>query len=129
MKTRTLLYVAALLTLGCKAKLSGDLTVDGKPFTAESCRSGQASGFSGVDLVDADGRKLRLVQIPNGTGAAILFPPGATVGDEVGGCGPLSVSTQSSTINNIRNVEGSATLECSNPKHSVKGAVTFENCH
>lgn len=127
---RTCIVVAFLaLGAGCKAKLGGDLTVDGKPFTLDSCRSGQAFGFSGVDLLDPDGKKLRLVVNPNGTGAAIVFPPGATVGEEVGPCGPLTVTAQNSTINSIKNVEGSATLDCTRGAHAIKGSVTFENCH
>ena len=123
------LPVVALSFAGCEAKLSSSVTVDGKPFSAQSCRSGQASGFTGVDLVQSDGTKLRLVSQPNGKASAHLFAAGSATSIEIGACGPLSVERQNSQINDIYNVKGTATLSCTANGHSVAGSVTFENCH
>lgn len=122
----TLLLVAAV---GCTAKLSGDLDVGGKKFEPESCRSGQALGFSGVELTAKDGRRVRIAQSASGKGQFIVFEKGEVAGVELGECGPFQLETQNSTINNIRNVKGNATLECEANGIAVKGAITFENCH
>jgi len=119
----------ALSSTGCSAKLSGSITLDGKAFSPESCRSGQASGFNGVDLVGGDGTKLRLVSLPNGQSSALLFPAGAATAIELGSCGTFSVERQNSQINEIHNVKGSATLSCSVDGHSAAGSASFENCH
>ncbi|MBK8259375.1 MAG: hypothetical protein IPK82_42810 [Polyangiaceae bacterium] len=119
----------ALTLAGCQAKLSSSVTVDGKPFSAESCRSGQAAGFTGVDLVGTDGSRLRLVTMPNGQAAAHIFAPGAATSTELGACGPFTVERQNSQINDIYNVKGTATLSCTSGGHSVSGTITFENCH
>lgn len=124
-----LLAVALAATTACSNKLSGSLDVDGKKFELDSCRSGQAFGFSGVELRSKAGDKLRLVQTPTGEGAVLLFPSGASTGIELGKCGPFAVHQQNSTINDIKNVEGKATLDCAVNGHTVKGEVSFGNCH
>jgi hypothetical protein len=120
---------AGLVLAGCQSKLSSTVTLDGKPFSIESCRSGEASGFHGVDLIQSDGTKLRLVAMPNGQAAAHVFAPGAATSIELGACGTFSVQRQNSRINNIHNVMGSANLSCTKDGRSVGGSVTFENCH
>jgi len=114
-----------LLLVACSNKLSGELTVDGTPFTLSSCRSGKVYNVVGVELVAEDGRKLRLGVRPDGQAEAFVLAAGAPTGDSLGPCGALTVSDQNSTVNGVRNVQGSATLDCSR----VKGKLTFENCH
>jgi hypothetical protein len=118
-----------LLGAACENKLSGSLELDGQLFELDSCRSGQVYGFSGVELRDKDGNKLRLVQTPTGDGQVILMPKGSETGIDLGTCGPFQVSTQNSTINDVKNVEGRAKLECSTGGHTLKGKVSFSNCH
>ncbi len=122
-------YVLALaLCDGCTPHFSGALVVDGKPFVVTGCRSGQASSFSGVDLTAEDGAKLRLVYDPTGQARAVLFGTNA-IGVDLGPCGPFQIEQQSSKINQIYNLRGSATLSCTASGHSVSGQITFENCH
>jgi hypothetical protein len=124
-------YLAAfaLLACACTSKLSGELTVDGAPFKVNECRSGRAFGYSGLQLADAGGRRLRLFLNPDGTTTLALFAEGAARGDTLGNCGLLSMETQHSTINNINNVKGTMTLQCAALGHSVAGKLDFENCH
>lgn len=117
------------LLASCSNELSGDLSVDGQPFALSSCRSGQVYGFVGVEVVSKDGAKLRMVQTPTGEAQAIYIAKGKSTGDEVGPCGAFQVSTQNSTINDVKNVEGSATLDCKAGGHTIKGSFTFSNCH
>src|SRR5256885_713322 len=65
----------------CSAKLSGSITIDGKPLDISSCRSGQPMGFAGIQIEDDAGRRLRLVANADGTANAILFA-GEAQGDE-----------------------------------------------
>ena len=123
------LLALCLGAVGCKAKLSADVKVDGAAFEPASCRSGQVYGFSGVELTAKDGRKLRLVMRPDGQSEALLFPANSTTGTNLGACGAFVVNQQNSSINDIKNVEGNATLSCSADGHSISGSVTFENCH
>lgn len=124
-----LLVVAPLALVACTNKLSGELDIDGATFVPESCRSGQAFGFSGVELTAKDGRRVRLAQSAAGDGMAIFFAAGETKGKELGKCGAFQVEKQSSKINDIYNVKGTASLECEAEGVKIKGAVTFENCH
>jgi hypothetical protein len=121
----------ALLALGaaCSNKLSGEITVDGKPLAIRYCRSGEAGGFHGVDFVDTSGRRLRLVGLPTGQVEALWFDSGAATAIDLGICGALALAQQNSTINDVRNVRGKATLACTSAGHAVKGELAFENCH
>jgi hypothetical protein len=119
----------AMLVVACSAKLDSNITVDGTPFKSSSCRSGQAYGFTGVELTGADGRKLRLATRPDGQSNVFLFPAGSATGVDLGVCGAFTVGTQNSTINGIDNVKGHAELSCSVDGHTIAGNVTYENCH
>jgi len=128
--SRGLIILFALVAwAGCTNKLSGELVIDGETFELDGCRSGQVYGFSGVELRGTSGARLRLVQTPTGQGRAILMAAGAADGVDLGECGPFSVSQQNSTINDVKNVEGAATLSCTGAGHTVKGTVAFANCH
>lgn len=119
--------IAALAgTLGCKNEISAELQVDGQPFHPSSCRSGQVNGFAGVDLID-DGRTLRIVQTPTTEPQAILLGGEQVV--DFGLCGSMSLERQGSTVNDIANVMGAATLKCEAAGHSIEGTVSFKNCH
>ena len=123
-----LLLIAALACLGgCKSEITSDLTVDGESFQPTSCRSGQHNNFAGVDLIDNGGRILRLANSPSMKPTAILIAGSQVV--EVGPCGSMSVQRQNSSVNDITNVEGNASLECESEGHSVEGTVAFRNCH
>lgn len=120
--------LSLLLLAGCSAKFTANLTVGGKPFQPVSCRSGEPSGFAGVDLTDDTGTRLRLVALPSGQADAFVFPGGADLGTELGPCGPMSLERKSSRINGVYNVTGKATLSCKG-KTDVSGTVEFDNCH
>lgn len=109
------------------AELEADLKVDGEAFEPTSCESGQRYSFSGVDLIDHSGRKVRLVQSPNMSPSAILIAGNQVV--ELGECGSLTVERQNSMVNDITNVAGNATLKCEAAGHVVEGTVRFKNCH
>jgi hypothetical protein len=113
--------------IGCSAELTAELKIDGQAFTPTSCRSGQANGFAGVDLIDDSGRTLRIVQTPTTQPQAIVLD-GQLVAD-LGQCGAMSLERQNSSVNEITNVMGSATLKCEAAGHAVEGTVTFKNCH
>lgn len=116
----------ALGLLGCKNELTAELTVDGESFVPTSCQSGEHQNFMGVSLIDDSGDTLRLVQSPSNEPQAIWM---STETVDFGTCGRLHVAKQSSEINNITNVEGTATLDCTAGEHTIKGTVAFKNCH
>jgi hypothetical protein len=126
------ILVAVLVAVGaggCSAKLSGNLTVDGEAFKPTACRSGEALGFSGIELSDAGGRRLRLAAGADGRPTAVLFASSQNTGDVIGVCGSLEMKAQSSRINGIMNVMGTAQLACAGDGHEIGGNLTFENCH
>ncbi|MBI5513202.1 MAG: hypothetical protein HY909_05500 [Deltaproteobacteria bacterium] len=125
------LLLAGVALGGCRAKLTGQLTLNGATFTPTSCRSGAVFGFVGVDLINDAGAKLRLVALPDGQADALYFAPGAATGIHLGPCGPLTVQRQNSRINSVYNVEGSAALQCAaaGGTPAVAGSVQFANCH
>jgi hypothetical protein len=118
-----------LLLVGCTAKITGSVQIDGAPFTVTQCRSGRAFAFNGVELSDANGRRLRLFANPDGTSSGALFQGNNVTGDRLGECGVLSMETQPSRINSINNIKGVAKLSCDSGLHKVTGTVEFENCH
>lgn len=126
-RTASLAALVIACALGCSAELTAELKIDGQAFTPTSCRSGQANGFAGVDLIDDSGRTLRIVQTPTTQPQAIVLD-GQLVAD-LGTCGAMSLERQNSSVNEITNVMGSATLECEAAGHAVEGTVTFKNCH
>lgn len=127
-KIRFSLFAIALLTgtLACRAQLTADLQVDGQIFAPNSCRSGQINGFAGVDLID-DGRTLRVVQKPTTEPQVILLDNNQVI--DFGQCGSMTLERQNSVVNEITNVMGNATLNCSAAGHTVEGTVSFKNCH
>ena len=122
-------FVCAVVLAACTNKLSGNLQLDGQPFAVKSCRSGQAFGFNGVEISDAGGRRIRMFTNPDGSTNAALFEPGALMGANLGPCGALSAQAQSSRINSIVNLKGSAQLSCELNGHKLAGNLEFENCH
>jgi len=56
----------------------------------QQCRSGQAFGFSGIELSDASGNRLRLLANADGTCTAALFKGDSPTGDRLGQCGTLA---------------------------------------
>jgi hypothetical protein len=118
--------------LACKSKSSGTVTVDGQPFAIEECRSGQANvpPFIGVDFLDKSGKRVRFYSEGAGTLRTFIFPPGASQGEMIGeGCGSVTVNTQNSEVNGVKNVSGSVTANCTGSGHTIVANATFENCH
>ena len=128
-KFSVLICLGMLALVGCHSKVTGTLQVDGNNFAVAQCRSGQAFGFSGIELTDSNGRRLRLFADPDGTCTAALFNGDSATGDRLGQCGVLTMTAQSSRINSINNVEGTAKLSCEAGTHKVACNVEFENCH
>ena len=121
--------LVAVAVVSCQSKVTGTLEVDGSAFAVQQCRSGQAFGFSGVELTDSAGNRLRLLANADGTCTAALFKGDSPTGDRLGQCGTLAMEAQSSRINSITNIKGTAKLACEAVNHKVMGNVDFENCH
>ena len=123
------LAAASLLLAGCKNRLSGSMTINGQTFTPTACRSGEALSFYGVELSDAQGSRLRLANMASMQPFVYWFPAGAPAPVSFGQCGTLLLTRTNSRINNIYNVEGSATLACQYGAMVATGNVQFGNCH
>ena len=110
-------------------KLSGERTGE-VSFTPTSCRSGQLSGFFGVEL-DAEsspGLTVRLVKDPvQGDLVAIQRAGQAPVVIKPADCDSIriDVTRTSTNINDVWNVEGSASLACK----ELRGELVFSGCH
>jgi hypothetical protein len=131
-----------LLIVGCTTpRVVGSLEVDGRPFAPTDCRTGARYRYTGVELGDTSGRRLRasigprrfsLVHpSPPDTGVplvTVLEPGDESGGQPVGYCGSLTVGEEMSKMP-LRDVEGKADLSCRSDQHSVVGHVEFENCH
>src|SRR5918911_911406 len=102
-KFSVLICLSLLALVGCHSKVTGTVQVDGSNFAITQCRSGQAFGFSGIELSDSNGRRLRLFANPDGTCSAALFNGNSATGDRLGQCGVLTMTAQSSRINSIVN--------------------------
>jgi hypothetical protein len=94
-------------------------------FSPSSCGSGKKLGFYGVQLADAQGRRLRVTKGIDGTFEAVYFPSGSQVGEKLGACGTLTLDGDME-MDYVRS--GTATLACESERRRVSGAVTFELC-
>ncbi len=126
---RILFASLSVALVACAAHVGSSIMVDGSRFSPRTCRSGQAMGFSGVELADELGQRLRLARLLDGTFQAVYFPAGSEMGENLGACGTMNIEEGGAVINGIRNVKGSATLDCGGTKHRVTGNLRFEGCH
>ena len=113
----------------CSNQLGGDVSVGGERLELDSCRSGAVYGFRGVEVTAKSGVRLRVAATQTGEAEVVVIPRGAEVGKSLGTCGSFQINDQNSTINDVKNVEGKATLDCTTDDGSVKGSLTFKNCH
>jgi hypothetical protein len=128
---RTLVSLAiAALGSACVPHLASNMIVDGVPFSPTRCASGARLGFSGVELVDSDGRRLR-VGWPhdNRTPALAYYPQGAAIGQLFPACGKVNMRNGPARVNGVQEVDGTVTLACSIGQHSFSGTIEFEGCH
>jgi len=128
--TRCAIVLAALAAMvGCTAHTNSTLRVGGTSFVPVICQSGQTRGFLGVELVDEQQRRLRLAQGVDGGLQAVYLPPGAAVGEHLGGCGTIKLDAPGGAVNGVKNVTGQAELRCEGGPYPVTGHVVFEGCH
>jgi hypothetical protein len=131
--------LGAVLMTGCFAEITVTLRIDNVPFLPTDCHNGVRYGFTGVELVDASGRRLQasiertrefgsFFPTRHGIPTVTVFEPGASRGHLIGACGSMTVTEQTSKVS-VRNVEGSANLSCRGGEHSISGHLEFENCH
>ncbi len=112
-----------------KNKFEGTLQVDDSEFIAQKCSSGNALGFSGIELADAGGRRIRAISDPISAEAKVaLFNPAQTA-VELGPCAKLEMYPQNSTVNGTKNQQGTVTFSCTNGQHKIAGTMQFKNCH
>jgi hypothetical protein len=125
----SLAVVTVAAITACTAHFTGALEIDGQPFEILTCHSGQALGFSGVELVDARDRRVRVAQDIDGTPAVVYFASGQERGEPLGPCATIRTQRGTGVIDGVRNVDGTASLSCKTPERRVTGDVRFENCH
>jgi len=112
----------------CRNKLSGSAEVEGTRFAPSSCRSTAPQGGHGVEIEAEDGRRLQVEPTEGGAGAVYLFERGELRGAPLGACAGIEIAQQHSEINNVRNVEGTVQLHCSE-RGAATGRLEFANCH
>jgi hypothetical protein len=93
------------------------LIVNGARFAAVKCTSGNPQ-FTGIDMVDANGAKLRLVAELDGRTTAIVFAKNAKVGTWLSDCGDLSFDYGTA-------LRGNTKLECGDAATTVSGWARF----
>jgi hypothetical protein len=132
MRSRLVPLAVVVLAAGataCTAHFTGKLEIDGQPFEVLTCNSGQALGFSGVELADARDRRVRVAQDIDGTPAVVYFSSGQQRGEPLGSCATIQLQRGTGVVDGVRNVDGTASLSCKTPERRVTGNVRFENCH
>lgn len=112
-------------------KIDGNIQMDGAQFVAQKCNSGNVFSFSGVQLTDASGRRIRVISDPvsGATKVAFFNSLSQTVGEDLGPCAKITMQPQISTVNGIKNQRGTATFSCTSGVRKITGTVTFSNCH
>jgi len=129
MSARAMCIAAALLWAGCSNELSGNLEINGAPVKLTACRNGTVYGFRGVELTADNGIRVRVAATETGESSVVVMPSDAKIGVRIGTCGAFEVADQKSTINSVKNVEGSAAFDCKGDGFTLKGSAKFSNCH
>jgi hypothetical protein len=123
----------ALFVMLSSTDVSGELKARGElgdwTFTPDDCSSGQPEGFFGVELrSESESRRIRFAKDAVRGGLLTI---------EEGGVSPrviqgntcksfeLTVERTSTTVNDVRVLDGKATVDC----ETMSGSVTFEGCH
>lgn len=119
-----------VLSLACGgADVQGvSLTVDGSPWAVDTCTSGAALGFDGVELTGTDGSRLRFATRPDGTADVIYLVAGSTTGPNLGNCAVMAFNQTNLTINDVKALQGGGTVSCSGGDHAVDGLVAVDRC-
>lgn len=129
-----------ILTTACTNELKGSVqaTHAGQTWTVtpNECASGQRQAFFGIDAREADrpDASLRVLLDPMGNHSLLLGLPGGNKGVLVQGnegCKTfdIHVERQSSSINNVANLQGHVRIDCDKPDVKVTADLTFANCH
>jgi hypothetical protein len=129
MRLRALAALILAPLAACSAHVTSNVRVDGAPFQPKTCVSGQARGFPGIELGDAQGNRLRLATNVDGSTSVAYFTPARAGGEALGTCASLAVQQGTGVVNGVRNLDGAATLACQSPRRQIEGALRFENCH
>ncbi len=123
--------VGLFFALACGAfepTVTTSLTVSNQPFIPNRCYSGEIRGFSGIELEDVAGARLRLVHQPDGTLGVTWMPAGESVGTTLGTCASGAFSPGSMTVNDVKGLTGAATIDCATAAIPIVGSVAVENC-
>lgn len=123
---RLLPWLTLLLVGACATACSPGLTLDGRPFTVASCRSGQPWGFRGVDLTDAEGRRV-FVAWTQSSGARVSLFDDKTNVVELGHCGDIDAET-TRDLAEPEAVTGHFDVSCSANGHTFSGGYRFRDC-
>jgi hypothetical protein len=128
---RRILGVGLLVMLGgCQNKFAGNVQLDGTEFVAKHCENGIKVGFSGVQLDDASGRRLRVINdITTNSVKVAVFPKADGPGENLDGCTTLKQHTGTGIVNGVQNQEGTVTFTCDAGGHKLSGTLEFKNCH
>ena len=126
---RALLLLLPIVAFGCSNELSGSISLSEGKFVPTSCQNLVRIGQRGVELEDDKSRRVRLIELPDGSADAIWFEGSSGKGKKFSDCVTLSVRDQKSTVNKVKNVMGEAELDCQKGDDELSGKVTFENCH
>ncbi len=125
--------VAALIYFAFKTEVNGSLSLRerdgaGFQFVPSDCRSGQAYGFFGVDVVDEAGHVVRVISDPvQGPVVMVQREPGKARRLALQSCATSEVRIvrTNTTVNDVRVLDGTARLDCP----EVKADLSFEGCH
>jgi hypothetical protein len=145
----------ALVLLGlcaCNPFKEGSMTghVEGKGevgtwmLESGNCYSGQREQYFGVIGYGPDGSGIAIKLVKDqirGWTAIVNHADACKTEVEKGGCRAtvfapndctkldIDLKNTSTTVNDIRAVDATLTIDCSNDKSTVKGTLTFDRCH
>ncbi len=129
MQMRAWTALALLAMTACSNQLGGDLSVNGARFEATACRNGAVYAYRGVEVTGKSGTRIAIAATQVGAARVVYLPRQGERGVVVGDCGTFQIEDQNSTVNDVKNVEGKATLDCTQGELVIKGSLTFSNCH
>ena len=125
-------------------RLEGKGTIGSWTFEQGTCYSGQREQYFGVIGYGPDGSGIAVKLVKDGVRgwtAVVNQAENCKAEVEKGGCHAtvfapndcttldVDIHDTNTTINDIRAVDGTAKVDCSNDGGAIKGTLTFDRCH
>jgi hypothetical protein len=132
MRFRFLLGAAiacAAIVPACATSVHSNMTINGKTFGPDACRTLQDEEMFGVDLKDeVDGTTLRIASNVDASITVVVFPSDGTRPLAMTNCSRVDLKRSDNDKYGRYTLDGTAEIHCDGDRFVVEGTTSFDNC-